>query len=223
MKKAIIIMAKVPEAGKVKTRLQPFLTPEQSATLSVAFLQDAENKAKSVSKNLIVALTPFEKRNMLETTLQHQPSLIEQTGETLGDKMLNAFKFAFENEIDSVVMFGTDSPTFPADHIEQAFEFMEIESDVILGRTEDGGFYLIGLRKLDTRIFENVVWSSKETFEQVWQNVMDLNLHLREVAGWYDIDEAGDVEKLVKELSNNKNAQRRAANTFEWVKQWQKF
>lgn len=217
MKKAIIIMTKVPEAGRVKTRLQPYLTPEQSADISIAFLQDTESKAKSIEENLFIAVSPFDERNRIKTILQHQNTLIEQKGRNIGEKMLNAFKFAFEQEIDAVVMFGTDSPTFPADFIEQAFEFLEIETDVVLGKTEDGGFYLIGLRKLDGRIFENVEWSSADTFEQVWQNVMDMNLHLREVPSWYDVDEAEDLERLQKELNNNKNARNRAKKTFEWI------
>ena len=179
MKKAIIIMAKVPEAGKVKTRLQPFLTPEQSASLSVAFLQDAEIKAKSIVENVIVAVSPFDKKGGLQNILQHPNTLIEQKGESLGDKMLNAFKFVFESGIDSTVMIGTDSPTFPKESIEQAFEFLESETDIVLGKTEDGGFYLIGLRMLDKRIFENVSWSSAKTCEQVKQNVADLNLYLQ--------------------------------------------
>ncbi len=222
MKKAIIVMTKVPEAGKVKTRLQPFLTPAQSAEISAAFLQDAESKANMFVENVIVAVSPFDERNKLDEILQHQPTLIEQTGETLGDIMLNAFKFAFEKGMDAVVMFGTDSPTFPADFIEQAFEFLELETNIVLGKTEDGGFYLIGLKVLDTRIFENVSWSSAETFEQVRQNIMNLKLHLREVPGWYDVDEREDFKKLQNELANNKNAQRRAINTFEWIRKWQK-
>jgi rSAM/selenodomain-associated transferase 1 len=217
MQKAIIIMAKVPEAGKVKTRLQPFLTSEQSAEIATAFLQDTESKAKSIEENLIVAVTPFDKKDRLNDILQHNPILIEQTGEDLGKKMLNAFKFAFKQDSDAVVMIGTDSPTFPADYIEQAFEFLEIETDVVLGKTEDGGFYLIGLRKLDSRIFENISWGSDETFEQVWQNIMDLGLHLREVPSWYDVDEREDLEKLRKELVLNENARKRAIKTFEWM------
>lgn len=211
-------MTKIPEAGKVKTRLQPFLTPPQSAEISEAFLQDAESKANSITENLFIAVSPFDERNRLETILQHQNTLIEQKGKNLGEKMLNAFKFVFEQGIDAVVMFGTDSPTFPADFIEQAFDFLEIETDVVLGKTEDGGFYLVGLRKLDERIFENVSWSSTETFEQVWENIRDLKLHLREVPSWYDVDEKDDFERLRKELKNNRNAQRRAAKTFEWLK-----
>jgi rSAM/selenodomain-associated transferase 1 len=217
MKKAIIIMAKVPAGGRVKTRLQPILTPEQSAELSVAFLQDAENKAKSLTENLFVAVSPFDERNKIETILQHNPTLIEQKGKSLGEKMLTAFRFVFEQKMDAVLMIGTDSPTFPADYLEQAFEFLEIETDVVLGKTEDGGFYLIGLRKLDERIFENVEWSSEETFEQIWENIMDSGLHLREVPSWYDVDEPADLEKLKNELIRNENARQRAGKTFEWL------
>ena len=217
MKKAIIIMAKVPEAGKVKTRLQPALTSNESAELATAFLQDTENKAKTITDNLIVAFSPINKKNELENILQHKPFLIEQRGDNLGEKMFNAFKFAFEASSDAVVMIGTDSPTFPADHIEQAFEFLDLETDVVLGKTEDGGFYLIGLRKLDTQIFENVSWSSDETFEQVWKNTMDLGLHLREVPSWYDVDEPEDLEKLLYEITHNENARRRAMKTFEYL------
>ncbi len=212
-------MAKVPEAGKVKTRLQPKLSPEQSARISTAFLQDAENKAYTITENLFIAVSPFVEKSRLDTILQHNPTLIEQKGENLGEKMLNALKFVFEKGTDAILMIGTDSPTFPTDYLEQAFEFLEIETDVVLGKTTDGGFYLIGLRKMDERIFENVEWSSTDTFEQVWQNIMDLGLHLREVPSWYDIDEPRDLEKLGNELFHNENSRRRASKTFDWIKE----
>jgi rSAM/selenodomain-associated transferase 1 len=209
-------MTKVPVAGRVKTRLQPALTPGQSAELSVAFLQDAENKASKITENLYVAVSPFDERDGIEPILQHNPILIEQKGTDLGEKMRNAFKFVFDRGAEAVLMIGTDSPTFPTDYLEQAFEFLEIETDVVLGKAEDGGFYLIGLRKFDPRIFEKVEWSSTDTFEQIWENVMDLELHLREVPSWYDVDEPGDLEKLRQELLHNENTQKRAAKTFEW-------
>ncbi len=223
MKRTIIIMAKVPSAGNVKTRLQPFLASDECAALSEAFLQDVMNKAKSVCENVILAYTPNEKINDLKNILPPQNIFVEQTGDDLGEKMFNAFKFAFGQETDSVVMIGTDSPTFPFDFIEQAFEFLETNSDVVLGKTEDGGFYLIGLRKLETEIFENVRWSSPETFEQIFENIHRLDLHLREVPSWYDVDEREDFEKLREEILHNSNAQRRAPNTYALIRKWEKF
>lgn len=217
MKKSIIIMAKVPVAGRVKTRLQPQLTPAGSAALAAAFLHDAVTKAQTVTDEITVAYTPAASKKELESILPHKPFLIEQTGDNLGERIFNAFDHAFREGAAAVVMTGTDSPTFPADHIEQAFEFLEIETDAVLGKTEDGGFYLIGLRRLERGIFENVRWSSPETFEQVWQNIMDAGWHLREVPGWYDVDEPGDLAQLRRELICNKNARRRAPRTFDWI------
>jgi rSAM/selenodomain-associated transferase 1 len=218
MKRSVIIMAKAPSAGTVKTRLEPHLSPEQCAALAAAFLRDAVNKTKAVCENVILAYSPPEKINVLRKLLPSQSVFIQQTGDDLGARMFNAFKFAFEQKSDSVVMIGTDSPTFPADFIEQAFEFLETNSDAVLGKTEDGGFYLIGLRKLPQEIFENVAWSSPETFERVFENIRRLNLHLREVPGWYDIDTKADLEKLRLEFLRSENARRRAAETFDWMK-----
>lgn len=218
MKRAIIIMSKVPTAGKVKTRLASALSPEQSAELAAVFLLDAVRKAKSICENVILAYSPPEEINALKRIVPFQSVFIEQTGKDLGNKMFNAFKFAFERNSDSaVVMIGTDSPTLPADFIEQAFEHLELETDVVLGKTEDGGFYLIGLRAPIEKIFANVEWSSPQTFEQVYRNVSNLNLHLRETPGWYDVDEPRDLEKLREEFRHNKNARRRAPQTFEFL------
>ena len=217
MKRANIIMSKVPSAGKVKTRLQPILSPEKCAALAAAFLQDTVNKAKAVCENAILAYSPPEEINALRKILPLDSIFIEQTGRDLGERMFNAFKFAFEQNSDSVVIIGTDSPTFPADYIEQAFEFLELETDVVLGKTEDGGFYLIGLRALSVEIFETVAWSSPKTFERVFENINNLNLRLREVPSWYDVDEPQDLEKLREEFLHNENARRRAPKTFEFL------
>jgi rSAM/selenodomain-associated transferase 1 len=220
MKKTIVIMTKVPQAGKVKTRLQPFLTAQQSAEISICFLQDTEQKANAVAQNLIIAFSPIEKKSFLIDILQTKPILIEQKGVNLGDKMFHAFEFAFSLDSDAVVMIGTDSPTFPAEFIEQAFIFLETKSDVVLGETEDGGFYLIGLRILNKRIFENVEWSSPRTFEKTKQNIKNLNLSLREIPVWYDVDTPQDLIKLEKELARNYQI---APKTFEFLKGLRQF
>ncbi len=216
MKRAIIIMTKIPSAGNVKTRLQPFLSAVECAALSEAFLRDAVTKANTVCDNVILAYSPPEKINALRLLLPESQSIyVEQTGKDLGQRMFNAFKFASEQKTDSTVMIGTDSPTFPADYIEQAFEFLETNSDVVLGKTEDGGFYLIGLRKPPEKgIFENVAWSSPQTFEQVYQNIRKSNLHLREVPSWYDVDEREDFEKLQKEMLTDEHAKNYAPETL---------
>jgi rSAM/selenodomain-associated transferase 1 len=213
MKKVIIIMAKVPIAGTVKTRLQPFLSAEQSATLAECFLRDAVSKAKSLSNELIIAYTPVEKRDVLLTTLPNEQIFIEQKGANLGGKMFHAFEFAFSQNSDAVVMIGTDSPTFPAQFITQAFEML-LETDAVLGKTADGGFYLIGLRKLKKEIFETIEWSSPKTFEQTARNIENLNLKLSFLPNWYDVDTPDDLKRLIKDLSKNPSI---APKTFEFL------
>ena len=213
MKKAIVIMAKFPEAGRVKTRLQPFLSTEQSAEIALAFLQDAENKAKSVCKNLIIAFSPPEKKANFKSILQHENILIEQAGANLGERMFNAFEFAFSNNSDSVVIIGTDSPTFSLEFIKDAFEFLKT-SDAVLGETADGGYYLIGLDILKKEIFENVEWSSEETFEQTVRNIENLDLKLSLLPKWYDVDFPEDLKRLKKELGENSKS---APKTAGWI------
>lgn len=211
-------MTKVPVAGNVKTRLQETISPEDCEKLAGAFLKDAANKADSNCKNVFVAFFPPEMSEKLRTLLPDR-EIFAQKGENLGEKMFFAFENVFSKGFEAIVMIGTDSPTFPIDYLEQAFEFLETNSDVVLGKTEDGGFYLIGLRVLRREIFENVAWSSPETFEKVYKNVQALGLHLRETPSWYDVDEESDLIKLKNEILHNANAKRRAPQTAEWLTQ----
>ncbi len=210
-------MAKVPEAGKVKTRLQPYLTPEQSAGFAKCLLQDTISKAKAFENKLIIAYSPIERRDFFDSLMNHNFVLFAQTGENLGERIFAAFEFAFKNELDSILMIGTDSPTFPSDFLSTAFQILE-QKDSILGETEDGGFYLIGLRKLDQRIFENVEWSSKRTFEQTKNNLEKLDFTWSELPIWYDVDEPGDLERLREDTL----LQEFAPKTAEWLKKFDK-
>jgi len=215
MKRGIIMMAKVPEPGKVKTRLQPYLTPEQSAAFAKCLLQDTISKAKTFENKLIVAYSPIERRDFFDSLKHHNVVLFAQTGETLGERIFNAFEFAFKNELDSILMIGTDSPTFPGDFLSTAFQILE-QKDSVLGETEDGGFYLIGLRKLDWRIFENVEWSSEKTFEQTRNNLEKIGFSFAELPIWYDVDEPKDLERLRKDA----NLQEFAPKTYMWLEKF---
>lgn len=210
MNRAIIIMAKVPRAGKVKTRLVPFLTFEQAAELSSCFLADTIEKVKKLDARLIIAFGGA--REFFDCFSLGDALFIEQKGGDLGEKMFNAFEFAFRQKSDSVVMIGTDSPTVPPKFIERAFDFLE-KSDAVLGKTADGGFYLIGLRHLKREIFENVEWSSANAFRQTKENILRLGWKLNETPDWYDVDEPADLEKLAQDRLLKQNA----PQTFEWI------
>ncbi|CAN5307973.1 TIGR04282 family arsenosugar biosynthesis glycosyltransferase [soil metagenome] len=214
MKSTIIIMAKVPRAGNVKTRLQPYLSPAQCVALSEAFLEDAINKAQSRTNDLIIAFSPSSERDYFTKFENKKFTLVAQTGKNLGGKMFNAFQFAFEHDSDAVVMIGTDSPTFPSEFIDSAFENLQ-NSDAVLGESENGGFYLIGLRTLRKEIFADVEWSSAKTFEQTTQNIKNIELKLFRLPIWFDVDVPEDLFKLRNDLTENSDI---APKTFHWLK-----
>jgi rSAM/selenodomain-associated transferase 1 len=222
MNRAIIIMTKVPLAGNVKTRLQPFLSANECAALAGAFLRDAARKAAAICENVVIAFHPPSEIEKLRRITPGQFVFQEQNGDDLGTRMYNAFDFAFRRGSDSVVMLGTDSPTFPADFIERAFDLLQTDADAVLGKTTDGGFYLIGLRVWRKAIFENVLWSSPQTFEQTRRNIINLNLCLCETPVWYDIDTPTDFERLRKEFLFDENARLCAPQTFELLQKWEK-
>ena len=223
MKSAIIIMAKAPVAGTVKTRLEPFLSPEQCAALAECFLRDTIEKTKKLRVQLIIAHTPPEQRSRFDRFEDQKTILHEQRGNDLGERIYSAFQFAFKQNFQAVVMIGTDSPTFPLKFIEQAFEFLEINADAVLGKTIDGGFYLIGLRgrgrALRKEIFECVQWSSPETFSRTKENILRLKLSLKELPDWYDVDEPEDLKRLEKEFNQDESIQKISPQTFKWLAQ----
>lgn len=217
MKRAVIIMAKVPRAGNVKTRLQPFLSAQQSADLAACFLEDAIGKVKSMCNQIIIAFAPAAERAYFDRFALSETIFHQQTGSDLGARMSNAFEFAFSQNADSVLMIGTDSPTFPAEFIERAFADLET-ADAVLGKTADGGFYLIGLTRLKKEIFENVEWSSAQTLRQTEDNIKRGGLSLKKLPEWFDVDEAADLERLRRDFARNENLSLTAPRTFDWLR-----
>ena len=128
--------------------------------------------------------------------------------------MSNAFDFVFERNSDSaVVLIGTDSPTFPVEYIEQAFGFLEADSNAVLGKSADGGFYLIGLRNSAPHIFADVKWSSAEVYKQITANIKTF----KTVPDWYDVDTPDDLARLRDEFEKNLKTQKTAPETFRWL------
>ncbi|HEX9930306.1 MAG TPA: TIGR04282 family arsenosugar biosynthesis glycosyltransferase [Pyrinomonadaceae bacterium] len=216
MNPAIIVMCKAPTAGTVKTRLAPFLSAEQSADLAGCFAIDAVKKARNICENTIVAFAG--EKEILETILPRNLIWVRQTGADLGERMHNALRFAFERNFSPLVVIGTDSPTLPPEYIKAAIKILQEKlTDAVIGETEDGGFYLLGLNQPNQQIFQNVRWSSPETFLQTVRNIRQLNLHLTTLPLWYDVDTPKDLRRLKTEIENNARAGEIAPETAPWL------
>ncbi len=219
MPPVIIVMVKAPLPGVAKTRLCPPLSPSEAASLAMCFVQDVVKSALSVNPNLILAFTPRDGRSILEPALPAGLQWLEQQGQDLAERLLAAIAYAHHREFAPIIVLGGDSPTLPPRVIEQACQSLSAGSaDVALGPTVDGGYYLVGVRKPELQIFQDVSWSSRNTFAHTARNVRQLNLKLLTLEQWHDVDTFADLRSLSDELLSDENARCRAPQTFRWLK-----
>jgi uncharacterized protein len=212
MKKAIIIMAKVPIAGSVKTRLQPEFTPDESAELAACFLLDSLKKAQLFTENTILSYSPRGGETTLRELIGDAVTTIVQSGEDLGERISHSFEIVFAQDFDSVLMIGTDSPTLSIEILETAFSALKT-ADSVIGETFDGGFYLIGLHQSNHKIFKDIEWSTPKVFSQTNDNLEKLGLNVSRLPILYDIDTPEDIELLMSDKVFEINA----PNTFNYL------
>ena len=195
-----ILFARTPVPGQVKSRLFTHLTPEQACRLHCASTSDTaallEQALPDIPKWIFFseAPSPNDSSDGLELPASFRAAI--QEGSDLGERMAAAFVHAFDSGARRVVIFGSDSPTLPAAQAQRAFGLLA-DCDMVLGPTEDGGYYLIGCRRFDRRLFDRVKWSSPLTFEQTRANALRIGFAVRTLESWFDLDEWKDVERLL--------------------------
>jgi uncharacterized protein len=208
---ALAVMTKAPRAGKVKTRLTPPLTPEESATLNTCFLRDtARAIAKTAREGLargIAVYLPVGAEETYAGILPAEFELILQRGEVLSERMAMAFADLFSLGFDSVCLIGSDSPTLPQQVFSQAVQILaEPQDKVVLGPTADGGYYLIGLKNLHRPLLENIEWSTERVLEQTIEKAREINLKIQLLPAWYDVDDAQSLHRLCSEFFADQSA-----------------
>jgi len=208
---ALAVMTKAPRAGKVKTRLTPPLTPEEAASLNTCFLRDTAraiaNTAREGRSRGIAVYLPVGAEETYAGILPADFELIPQRGEVLGERMALAFEDLFSLGFDSVCLIGSDSPTLPQQVFAQAAQTLaEPQDKVVLGPSEDGGYYLIGLTKLHRPLLENIDWSTDRVLEQTIEKAKEINLKRHLLPTWYDVDDLQTLHRLCSELFANQSA-----------------
>ncbi|MFN0118856.1 MAG: TIGR04282 family arsenosugar biosynthesis glycosyltransferase [Elusimicrobiota bacterium] len=201
----IILFIKSPVAGKVKTRLQPDLSPVESATLYQSFAQDIVSQLIETfgSQMISVAYQSFPEFPELswlnsKVELHHFP----QNGNDLGEKLIHAFKTVFDDGAKKVIALGTDAPHLPLSIVTQAFESLD-NNDVVVGPCEDGGYYLIGLNHMNKKIFENINWSTSNVLPQTQAVCKKEGKKTFLLPIYYDVDVFEDLKRLNSDKKNN--------------------
>jgi len=202
---ALALMAKVPFAGAVKTRLTPPLSPEEAAALSTCFLRDMTTNLFGMNGDGtegVVLYTPANAEGFLHDLLPDGFKLVAQRGETLGERLVNAATDLLSNGFESVCLINSDSPTLPLEVLETAVSLLAQDGDrVVLGPTEDGGYYLIGLKHPHHELFERIAWSTADVLAHTIERAADINLPVELLPTWYDVDDAATLRLLCDELS----------------------
>jgi uncharacterized protein len=219
---ALAIMTKAPRAGQVKTRLVPPLTPEEAAELNSAFLRDLSMsilRACEMSPAHPVAVyTPAGSEEAYRNVLPRQFSLLVQRGESFGERLIFAAEDLFALGFASVCLINSDSPTVPSQNFaEAALELAEPADRIVLGPADDGGYYLIGLKKMRRRLFEEIDWSTRQVLGQTKERAAELGVSVHELAGGFDVDDRATLLRLRDELIASESDTDIASNTRKFL------
>jgi rSAM/selenodomain-associated transferase 1 len=202
MRQAIAVTAKAPRPGFVKTRLHGALSVDDATELYRCFLKDTLALAESIPEiEVLVSYTPKGSESFFDDIISGGHRLVAQRGDGLGDKLIYAFEDLFGEGFDSAALMNADSPTLPRKHIERAFEALRQPGDrVVLGPAEDGGYYLIGIKRLHRRLFEQITWSSERVLAETIERASEIGLEVMMLPQWYDVDGVAEFERLKREM-----------------------
>jgi rSAM/selenodomain-associated transferase 1 len=199
---ALVIMAKEPAVGRTKTRLCPPLTLAQAAALYEALLRDTIGLAAGQEGvQLAIAVTPPEALVAFRRWSPSGASLLPVRGADIGDCLNKVLGQLLARGHAQAMALNSDGPTLPASHLRQAVAALA-SADVVLGPGEDGGYYLIGLKKPHPDLFRDIEWSTERVTAQTLARAEALGLSVALLPAWYDVDTASDLERLRAEVAS---------------------
>lgn len=198
----LVIMAKEPQVGFTKTRLCPPLTLDEAAQLYEALLMDSISLASGLDRiDLAIAVTPPQSVAYFKRISPLDTLLIPVECDDIGDCLTRVLRSLLDMGYPKVLAFNADGPSVPQGYIQTAVRLLD-ECDVVLGPSEDGGYYLVGLKQLYPEIFLGVTWSTPQVLHQTLTKIKDLGLEAGLLPPWYDVDTAADLERMRSELAN---------------------
>ena len=193
MSNALILFALVPTVGKNKTRLMPFLSAEECATLYECFTKDVYRKATEVDAD--VFFTPRDKAGILKNLMGNEVVLLPQHGDDLGQKMKNAIGAVLRLGYRKVVLMGMDIPHIHTETIQNAFDNLEYK-DIVIHPALDGGYYLIGMKQEYESIWNIQRYGTNTVMYDTLQHMKAENLSVSVGQMYYDLDRKEDLKQL---------------------------
>ena len=219
---ALAIMTKAPRAGQVKTRLVPPLSTHEAAELNKCFLRDTTAAISDAIRDNnacgIAVYTPIGSEPAYAEILPPNFTLLPQRGEKFGERLFFAAEDLFKSGFESVCLIDSDSPTVPAASFAQALKLLKSAGDrIVLGPCRDGGYYLIGLKKLHREMFEGIDWSTNRVFDQALRCAAQIGIEVKLLPLGYDVDDRASLQRLCCELLGEKAGVGVAPNTRKFL------
>ncbi|MDE2058859.1 MAG: TIGR04282 family arsenosugar biosynthesis glycosyltransferase [candidate division NC10 bacterium] len=200
---ALAVMARAPEPGQVKTRLVPPLSDTSAAELYRCLLLDKLQQVAGLPGiDPYLAYTPIEARQSMLPLLPETFTLIPQAGSTLGDRLHRLSAILLERGHPAAILIDSDSPTLPTPYLLDAIARLQSgTTDLVLGPAEDGGYYLIGLKRPCRALFDDIPWSGPTVFNETLHRAATLRLQVATLPSWFDVDTPDDLTRLRCDLA----------------------
>jgi uncharacterized protein len=204
---AVAIMAKAPRPGAVKTRLCPPLLAAEAAALYRCFLLDKIAAVQALSGvRPMVAYTPDEAQAEF-AVLAPDFALVPQRGPDLGARLHTTLASLLAAGHPGAIAVDSDTPTLPREFLQQAVDCLTGPGpDVVLGPTEDGGYYLIGVRAANRALFDDMPWSTAAVLEITLRRAAAAGLQTVCTPAWFDVDTPDDLRRLRTVLDGGRSA-----------------
>jgi len=193
----LLVFLRQPELGEVKTRLGKVIGKHaalQAYRVMVEHVVDMTDRLAREHLQRVFWVLPPDGVSAVARWLGEHRRYLPQRGKDLGERLHVAFEHAFTHGASRVIAIGTDCVELDAEHVENAFTCLET-SDAVLGPTEDGGYYLIGMRKLISEAFEDIPWSTAGTAQTTRQRLNAAAATLSHLPVLRDIDTVGDLNR----------------------------
>ena len=216
--RVLVIMAKAPRPGAVKTRLTSSLPLQAVTAFYRCLLEDTLTLAQSLSGVKVAIMCPDTDVDELAQLAGSEVSIVAQEGEGLAAGLASVFAHFAGDHQRRTIAFNSDSPHLPRSVLEDAFETL-VAHDVVVGPTHDGGYYLVGAKTSHPTLFAHDGMGTSGALERLLSRTGALELSVGFAVPFYDIDVADDLTLLAEEL---RLAPERAPRTAQWLKEWER-
>ncbi|WP_237481447.1 TIGR04282 family arsenosugar biosynthesis glycosyltransferase [Lichenibacterium dinghuense] len=206
---AVAVMAKAPRSGLSKTRLCPPLAPDHAAALSAAFLRDTTDNLFAAARGAPIipyaAYAPAGSEEAVKLHLAPGTALVLADGSAAAPSGVDGFGRCLFQAVEALLILGhaaacvlsSDVPTLPTRLlVEAARLLLEPGERGVLGACDDGGYYLLGLKRVHARLFADIAWSTDAVAGTTRRRAAEIGLDLVEIEAWYDVDDAAALERM---------------------------